>query len=204
MLAAGLTALLALPLYLRTVAPDVAFWDTGEFQTVGTVLGIAHPTGYPTYTLLLWLASVVLQPFGEPALRANLLSVVLVAGGCGLVAACHGCARRTLAGRPRRRRRPGARAGSVVGRPARRPARAAPGFVALLLVLLVAWQRRESAGRNGDRWLIGAAVVFGLALGNHALTLLLAPGIALFLFTAGGLAILQRRRLIVSCALAWG
>ena len=204
LLAAGLTALLALPLYLRTVAPDVAFWDTGEFQTVGTVLGIAHPTGYPTYTLLLWLASVVLQPFGEPALRANLLSVGLVASGCGLFAGVTAVlAERWLVGLA---------AGIAL---ALAPAvwsvalHADPhalhlALVALLLVLLVAWQRRESAGHKGDRWLIGASIVFGLALGNHALTLLLAPGIALFLFSAGGLAILRRRRLIVSCALALG
>ena len=45
--------------------PGVTFWDTGEFQTVGPVLGTAHPTGFPTYVLLGWLASVVLQPFGD-------------------------------------------------------------------------------------------------------------------------------------------
>ncbi|MDQ3937488.1 MAG: DUF2723 domain-containing protein, partial [Chloroflexota bacterium] len=76
----------ALTLYARTLLPDVGTWDTAEFQTVGTVLGIAHPTGYPSYTLLAWLASVVLQPFGDPALRANLLSAVLTAGGAALAA----------------------------------------------------------------------------------------------------------------------
>ena len=29
--------------------PGLGFWDTGEFQTLGPVLGIAHPTGYPSY-----------------------------------------------------------------------------------------------------------------------------------------------------------
>ena len=29
------------------------------------VMGTAHPTGYPTYVLIGWLASIVLQPFGE-------------------------------------------------------------------------------------------------------------------------------------------
>ena len=56
--------------------PGVTFWDTGEFQTVGPVLGTAHPTGFPTYVLLGWLASVVLQPFGDDAFRMNLLSAV--------------------------------------------------------------------------------------------------------------------------------
>ena len=56
--------------------PGVAFWDTGEFQTVGPVLGTAHPTGFPTYVLLGWLAVVLFQPFGDEAFRMNLLSAV--------------------------------------------------------------------------------------------------------------------------------
>jgi hypothetical protein len=40
----------------------VGTWDTAEFQAIGPVLGIAHPTGYHTNTQLAWAASVVLQP----------------------------------------------------------------------------------------------------------------------------------------------
>ena len=57
--------------------PGLGFWDTGEFQTVGPVLGTAHPPGYPAYTVLGWIASVVLQPLGDPAYRMNLLSALL-------------------------------------------------------------------------------------------------------------------------------
>ena len=60
--------------------PGVTFWDTGEFQTVGPVLGTAHPTGFPTYVLLGWLASVLLQPFGDAAFRMNLLSAICLGG----------------------------------------------------------------------------------------------------------------------------
>ena len=60
----------ALALYVRTLLPDVGTWDTAEFQAIGPLLGIAHPTGYPAYTLVAWLASMVLQPFGNEALRA--------------------------------------------------------------------------------------------------------------------------------------
>ena len=75
-LSVGLIAFVAGSL---TLLPGVAFWDTGEFQTVGPVLGTAHPTGFPTYVLIGWLASVVLQPFGEPAFLMNLLSTICVA-----------------------------------------------------------------------------------------------------------------------------
>ena len=42
----------------RAMLPGVAFWDTGELQVVGPLMGTAHPTGFPTYVLLGWLASV--------------------------------------------------------------------------------------------------------------------------------------------------
>ena len=87
MLVAAIVFVPALLLYMRTLMPDVDYWDTAEFQALGPVLGIAHPTGYPAYTLLLWLASVVLQPFGNPAFRADLLSALLVAAACAIAAA---------------------------------------------------------------------------------------------------------------------
>ncbi len=64
--------------------PGVGFWDTGELQVVGPLMGTAHPTGYPTYVLLAWLASIVLSPFGEPALRMNLLAALCVAAAAGI------------------------------------------------------------------------------------------------------------------------
>lgn len=39
-------------IYSRTLAPTVVEIDSGELATVQTVLGIAHPTGYPIFTLL--------------------------------------------------------------------------------------------------------------------------------------------------------
>ncbi len=38
--------------------PGLEFWDTGELQAVAPLLGTAHPTGFPTYVILGWLASV--------------------------------------------------------------------------------------------------------------------------------------------------
>jgi hypothetical protein len=192
----------ALALYARTLMPDVGTWDTAEFQTVGIVLGIAHPTGYPTYTLLGWLASVVLQPFGEPALRANLLSAILAATGSGLAAA--------IVTFLTRRAVVGIAAGVALavspaawGVGARADAHALHlALVALLLLLLVAWTERERTGRRADGLLLAAAVVFGVSLGNHALTLLLAPGIALLLLTTVPRLPIDRSRLVVACAAA--
>ena len=46
----------------QTMLPGVDFWDTGELQTVGPLMGTAHPTGFPTYVLLAWLANARAQP----------------------------------------------------------------------------------------------------------------------------------------------
>ena len=75
----------AFALYLRTLAPSVAqlFDDSLEFQLVGYKLAIAHPTGYPLYTLLLKLFTLL--PMGEVAGRANLSSAVFAALAVALV-----------------------------------------------------------------------------------------------------------------------
>ena len=83
-LAAVAVGLLALGLCVWRLMPGLGFWDTAEFQTVLPVMGTAHPTGYPSYVLIGWLASVLLQPLGEPAFRVNVLSAILVAIGAGV------------------------------------------------------------------------------------------------------------------------
>ena len=77
--------LLALALYLQTLAPSVAalFDDTLEFPLICYRLGIAHPTGYPLYILLGKLFT--LGPWQNVAWSVNLLSAVAGALTVGLV-----------------------------------------------------------------------------------------------------------------------
>ena len=49
---AFLTGLLVFIIYLFTLAPSVVEIDSGELATVQAKLGIAHPTGYPLFTLI--------------------------------------------------------------------------------------------------------------------------------------------------------
>ena len=42
-------------IYIQTLAPGLVKADGGELQFVLPNLGVAHPTGYPLYTLLGWL-----------------------------------------------------------------------------------------------------------------------------------------------------
>ncbi|NWR11190.1 TM260 protein, partial [Paradoxornis webbianus] len=64
-------------LYTATLPPALPGGDAGELITAAYELGVAHPPGYPLFTLLAKVATGL--PGGSPAFRVNLL--------CGLVGA---------------------------------------------------------------------------------------------------------------------
>ncbi len=66
-------ALTFLALYFHTLARDLLPADNGEFQLVAAQLGLAHPPGFPLYTLLAH-AMTRLPGAAGPALQANWLS----------------------------------------------------------------------------------------------------------------------------------
>jgi hypothetical protein len=70
-----LPGLLAFVAYLTTICPTVGPGDSGELVTVAHVFGVAHPPGYPLFTVLGALFDRVLS-VGEPAFRVNLVSAV--------------------------------------------------------------------------------------------------------------------------------
>jgi len=81
----GLTFFISLAVYLATLQKDVLPADNGEFQLTVTMLGILHQPGFPLYTLVGKLFTLL--PFGTPALRLNMLSAFLAAGTLTLVSA---------------------------------------------------------------------------------------------------------------------
>ncbi len=66
----------SLSLYTFTLSPDILPADSGEFQVVVPLLGVAHPPGFALYTLLGRLF-IALIPIGTPAYRLNLFSAFL-------------------------------------------------------------------------------------------------------------------------------
>lgn len=183
--------------------PGLAFWDTAELQAVAPLMGTAHPTGFPTYVLLGWLVNLVLTPFGEPAFRMNLFAAISLAVAAAVtVDLVRALTRSAILG---------VLAGLglaltdiawAIGTQAEAHALHL-ALVAILFRALVAWEDRVADdGREhlgGDPYLVAAAVVFGLAVGNHSLTLLLAPAIALYVLAVDP-RILGRPRLVVTCA----
>lgn len=165
--------------------PGVGFWDTGEFQTVLPIMGTAHPTGYPTYVLLGFVGNILLTPIGEPAFRVTVLSLLAVAVAAGAtVVLIRRLTGSTIIGIATGI---GLATTPVVWLNATRadPHPIHLAFVALLLLALVRWEqgRRELDQVHADRRLVLAAVLFGVAAGNHSLTLLLVPPITLYVLS---------------------
>jgi len=88
-------ALIALGIYVLTMAPDLS-WANGavdgaELITASATLGIPHPPGYPTYVVLGKLFSLL--PLGSVAFRYNLFSAAGAAAAVGLVVLAIGALR---------------------------------------------------------------------------------------------------------------
>jgi Protein O-mannosyl-transferase TMEM260-like len=163
-------------LYLWALAPGLVRGDGGELQYILAIRGVAHPTGYPLYTLFGWLWTKLI-PFGSIAWRINLLSAVCGAGAVTLVC-------------------------GIVYRLTRRSIPALTGalflalspafwtlssvtevyalhalFVAAILYLLLVWR---DATRRRFHFLVLTAFVYGLSLSHHRTMVLLAPAMLLF------------------------
>ncbi|XP_061553168.1 protein O-mannosyl-transferase TMEM260 isoform X1 [Phycodurus eques] len=78
----GATVACVLALYVPCVQRTVPGGDSGELITTACELGVAHPPGYPLFTLLSRL-TMCLLPTLSPAHSVNLMSSLLGAVACG-------------------------------------------------------------------------------------------------------------------------
>jgi Protein of unknown function (DUF2723) len=199
-LAAIVVGIAALAVFRTTLLPGLGAWDTAEAQTVLPLLGTMHPTGFPAFVLLGWIASVVLGPLGEPAFIENLLAAGLVAaaaGGTVLVV------RRLGAPTPIAAAAAMGLALTPITWHLSTAADAHALHLALLVLLalgLLRWADRvaeRDAAADGpagvsptpedrhlreraNRALLLAAAIGGVALANHGLTVLLVPPVGLY------------------------
>ena len=202
-----LIGLLAGALYARQAAPSVGGGNSGEFQVMAHLLGIAHPPSYPLYLLLAKGASLLPLP-GDVAWRINLLTAVL--GGVAvalsgvlalLVTPGRGgtpstpsqvtrCRSLDLGGGPACRLL--AVCAVAVGAMPRLWTLAVEAEVftlhlALVLafwIALVCWRAATPARRG--RWLLLAGLLAGLGLANHRTFLFVAAGGALTVLLSPG------------------
>src|SRR5687767_2908105 len=189
-LLAGLAVfVLVLILYLRTLAPTVLYLqdpkllDAVMLQMQVSVLGITHPTGYPTYLMLTHLFTYL--PFGDPAYRVNFGSAIYAALAVVAVYA---------AGLLLSRRVVAAASGALafgLGTALWSQAVIAEVytlnalFVSVTIVVLLLWREYRK-----DRYLLLSAFLVGLCLTNHLTSGLLLPASLLFV------ALVDWRRLV--------
>jgi hypothetical protein len=169
----GIIFILFFVLYLITTAPDVLPSDSGEFQIAASLLGVAHPPGYPLYTLLGWL-STKLIPLGNQAYRLNLLSAVFAAATLTLLSAATRHWARQLGVSVRAALVGGLVAALTLGTAATFWAQATianirmPTMFAAALGLYALARYACAADRaQADRALILLALALGLGIGHH-------------------------------------
>jgi hypothetical protein len=165
-------AALSFAIYLVTLHPTVSGGDSGELIAVAHSMGVAHPPGYPLYTLLAKLFS--LMPLKTIAWRVNLLSAVCGAAAAGVLSWTVG----RWSGDPFASFVAGGLFAFAPG--VWRYATQAEVFALnnLLLCLLVAISLEFSRTRAW-KWAVRAAVVIGLGLANqHAFALTALPLVA--------------------------
>lgn len=161
----------ALVVYRLTLLPTVGMWDVAEFQAVPHVLGIAHPTGFPTYLLLGKLFTY--WPEGSIAFRMNWLSALSAAAASAGVALV---AFRLGAGAF-----PALAAAFAIAfclpfweaAVAAQPHTLHLLFAVAALGLAVGWRERPTIGRFA-----ALGLLTGLALGNHMQFVMLLPALA--------------------------
>ncbi len=168
-------SILALTAYVRTLAPDVLYGDSAEFQCLAYTFGITHSTGYPIYLLLSRLVGYL--PISNPAWRISLFSAISAAITVGGV---------YLVGRYFTSSKIGASLGSLaLGVSYTFWSQAViaevytPGmaFLVMIVILLFRW---EVDPKKRTCSLMAAALLAGIGFGVHASVWLIGPPAVVF------------------------
>ncbi|MSR36210.1 MAG: DUF2723 domain-containing protein [Gemmatimonadetes bacterium] len=73
-------------LYLLTMSPSTAFWDTSEYIATAHIFGIPHPPGNPLFVALARVFDVLLGPLGlSVATRINVFAASTSAASIGFL-----------------------------------------------------------------------------------------------------------------------
>ncbi|HSG09007.1 MAG TPA: DUF2723 domain-containing protein [Longimicrobiales bacterium] len=186
--AAVLAGLAIFALYLVTLAPSTAFWDTSEYIATAHILGIPHPPGNALFVALARTWSVLLSPLGLPvAVRLNLFAAATSASASALLflvahrvlAPVLGDGRRALLG---------AALAALVGATAftvwnQSTVNEKVYTLSVLVIAAVTWlgvlwaDRRDAAG--SERYLLWALFLMALGSTNHLMSVLPLPALAL-------------------------
>lgn len=196
-LAAGIASLVTLALYVLTLSPDSAMWDTSEYIAAAYTMGLPHPPGNPFFVLIGRVASIL--PIAPTiAMRVNLLAALSSAVSAGMWFLI---TERVLVGwfAERWQRIAGGALAVLIGATAftvwgnsvvnEKVYTVSLAGLAICAWLTVRWCD-EPEGPKADRLLVLVAYLCGLGYANHMAGMLALPAI--------GLAILVRRPTVLT------
>ena len=187
--ALGATLAVAL-LYIVTLAPTTAFWDTSEYIATAHIMGIPHPPGNPLFVVLARAWEILLAPLGlSVAVKINLFSATMSALAHGFwFLVVHQILRRftndgvfPLVG---------AFVAVMVSATAftvwnQSNVNEKVYTVSLFTIALLSWlafRWRENLGKGkDDNILILMVFILALSVGNHLMAFLAAPALGLFI-----------------------
>jgi hypothetical protein len=169
------SAVVLFVVYALTLAPDVTFWDAGEFISAAHALGVPHPPGTPLFILLanVW-AKLLPLPF---AAATNLLSAAATALAAAITARLiqrsTGSSAMAFAG---------AIAAGAMSTAWSNATETEVYAASLALGMLAIWAGERAGRLQSDRWLVLTAYLLSLAVPLHLSALVTAP-VALVLAT---------------------
>src|SRR3954464_8085501 len=183
---AATAALAVFLLYLVTLAPSTAMWDTSEYIAAAYTLGLPHPPGNPFFVLVGRVFSILpIAP--NVAMRINVLAALCSAITAGMLFLI---TERVLVGwLPERWQRiAGGSVAALIGATAftvwsQSVVNEKVYTVSLVGLALVSWITvrwcDEPDGYKADRLLVLVAYLLGLGYANHMAGMLAAPAVAI-------------------------
>ncbi len=184
---AALAAAVVLVVYVATLAPTTAFWDTSEYIAAAKVLGIPHPPGNPLFVMMSH-AFGLLPLSASYAVRINLFAAVTSALSAGLWFLVGERWLRNLVS-DRAVRLGAAFAGVLVGALSwtvwnQSTVNEKVYTLSMLSMAVVTWLAvhwgDDEAGAHRDRWLILIAFVIALSSTNHMMGVLALPAVGIY------------------------
>ena len=184
-LAATIATIVVFLLYLVTLGPSTAMWDTSEYIAAAYILGIPHPPGNPFFVLVGRVFSIL--PIGpNVAMRINILAAVSSAVTAGMWFLI---TERVLVGwLPHRWQRiVGGALAALIGATAftvwsQSVVNEKVYTVSLVFFAIVAWLTvrwtDDPEGAKADRLLVLIAYLLGLGYSNHPAGFLVGPAVA--------------------------
>ncbi|MFH1336235.1 MAG: DUF2723 domain-containing protein, partial [Candidatus Zixiibacteriota bacterium] len=198
--------ILDLIVYILTLSPTLQFIDSGELAVVCKTLGIAHPTGYPLYTLLGRLFSLL--PLKYIIFRVNFMSLFFICSTNLILFSIFLVLEKDLKKRNEKLVNmdiwSAFLATLIFSFTPTLWSQATSNevyalnvlFFGLIILLVLIWKRRWKE-YGGDKIFYLLIFVYALSFGNHMSTLLLLPALIFIFISTYGKNLFQPERLIL-------